>query len=486
MSIKSETISTQHKKTKNFLFVIAGIGIVIVLIGSFLTVYQKNAKAFAKNSKDAQLKEDTTSTDPIDKQEIKESWASSVERRIGDNHILLAKGIKASEASFREDALRREKVQDQKFEDIKDLILASQNSVESKIDKTNARISDVERNSKESILRLSTEIKRTKTSNKKKSTKITNSLLPPLKGSKLLPRLATKTEKYGSIIHTKGGLLPKRDGQSGIKEKPVPVVDPDKLSFFIEEDINKDIEKAFPLDEPDEAKPPLMAKQYDIGLGFFSAVTLTGAYAPIFGEDADQASIPVLLEVQGDLIVANGFSESIDRCFALGGAIGNPSSNTVDIRLTVMECILADGKHKVRGKLKGWVIGENGKPGLAGELIHKSGQYISRFILAGLLESLSAAFVTAATPENTNGATTSVITSGATQGAAEGTQNAFGRLAEFYIKLAEKTLPMIEAKAGRHVSVLVQGGELYEVTEFNALNIQDLVSDYEKTKKEGN
>lgn len=481
--IKSETILVKHRKRKNFLFVIGGIGIVVILIGSFLSVYTENSKAFAKKQQDSSKEALETSNAPVAKKEIKETWASSVERRLTEGNAMIAKGITASEASFREDAQRREKIQDKKFDNLKELILASQNSVEQKIGKVDARVSDVERSSKERSLRLSAEIKKVKSqkiSQGAKTSGISNRMLPKLKLPKgqegtgsLLPKRDSKT---GS-----SSLLPKRGGDKP-KEEAVKAVDPDKLEFVVEETVNKDIEKAFPLDDTNTTETPILAKQYELGLGFFSAVTLTGAYAPIFGETTEQASIPVLLEVEGDMIIANGFTESIDKCFTMGGAIGNPSSNTVDIRLTVIECILADGKHKVRGDIKGWVIGENGKPGLSGELIHKSGQYISRFILAGLLESLSSAFVQAAAPEAGQNDTTSIITSGAKSGAATGTQNAFSRLAEFYIELAEKTLPMIEAKAGRHVSVLVQGGTLYDVTEFNSLNVDSLIEDYENRK----
>ena len=496
--IKSETISLQHKKTKNFIIVLAGVGLLVVFIGSFLSTYNENAKAFAKTAKAKKKKEETISNAAVDRKEIKESWASSVERRLQENAAIMVKGITAAEASFREDALRREKVSDAKLEEIKGLILSSQNSVEAKIEKVNARVSDVERKSKEQVLRLSTEMRKVQSSpsrNRLQKDK-RNIMLPRLKGNKGLPAL--KNLKDGNVtedISDSGeavvkplSMLPSLRGlkntvtQKTVKPKPE---DLDKLTFFIEEEVNKNIEDAFPLDA-NVTEVPLLAAQYELGLGFFSAVTLTGAYAPIFGEDSDQASIPVLLEVEGDMIVANGFTESIDKCFAMGGAIGNPSSNTVDIRLTVIECVLADGEHKIRGEIKGWVIGENGKPGLSGDLIHKSGQYISRFILAGLLESLSSAFVTAATPENTaNGSTTEVITGGATTGAATGTQNAFSRLADFYIELAEKTLPMIEAKAGRHVSVLVQGGTLYEVTEFNKIDINGLIDTYEQKQRQG-
>jgi len=496
--IKSETIDTQHKKTKNFLLVLVALGIVGVLAGSFWTAYSKNKEAFKKNVEAAQ--NDDTQTEVIADQEIKESWASSVERRIQETQSLVAKGITAAEKTFREDANRREEAMNKKLEKITELIKVSQNGMSEKFKKIEAKIDNSERKSKENIAKLALEIKKLKT----KQSMIERQAKLSFKSKDKLPPLViknganTQNSKNGSLIDVNNlvksnlnssekPLLPPLMGQkNGVLIKNEPAIDQNKLSFVVEDSVNKSIEKAFPVDKKEEKEEEVLPKQYEIGLGFFSAVTLTGAYAPIFGEATDQTSIPVLLEVDGDMIVSNGFTESIDKCFALGGAVGNPSSNTVDIRLSVIECILPDGKHKIRGKIKGWVIGENGKPGLSGTLIHKSGQYISRFILAGLLESLSSAFVTAATPENTNGPATSVITGGATQGAAQGAQNAFTRLADFYIKLAEKTLPMIEAKAGRHVSVLVQGGTLYEVKEFNSLNIDSLVEAYENREEIGN
>lgn len=498
-TIKSETITTKHKKTKNFLIVLIAIGLLFVLFGSFFSVYLNNQKSFQKKEK----KEKSTKiqTEIVDNQEVKESWASSVERRLKENQGILAKGITAAEKSFREDAQRRENKMDQKFEQLQSLIKLSQNTIESKLKKNDARLADIERRNKENLTKITMEMRKLKEQSFHRSTTINNDdaskpFLPPLMSninkSKYNPQKknTSSKENVGEQIYLpalknsvkKSDIkLPKEKSNTVVIKK---AVDMDKLAFVVEDEINPDIEKNYPLKKEESEIKDIAPKKYELGLGFFDAINLTGAYAPIFGQASDQASIPVLLEVSGDMIIANGFTESVDKCFALGGAIGNPSSNTVDIRLSTIECVLSDGKHKIRGKIKGWVIGENGKPGLAGTLIHKSGQYISRFILAGLLQSLSTAFVTAATPSGTQGPATSVITGGAVQGAAQGTQNAFGKLADFYIKLAEKTLPMIEAKAGRHISVLIQGGDLYEVKDFNPININDLFENYKNKGQE--
>ena len=499
-TIKSETIATRHKKTKNFLIVLIAIGLLFVLFGSFFSVYLNNQKSFQKKEK--KEKSTKVQTEIVNNQEVKESWASSVERRLKENQGILAKGITAAEKSFREDAQRREDKIDQKFEQLQSLIKLSQNTIESKMKKNDAKFADIERRNKENLTKITMEMRKlkdhsfhsdtTRTSNNTSS----KPFLPPLMSNMNKSRYISQkenTQDEGNIgkqiyLPDLKNNVKKSNIGLPIKESNVTIikkaVDMDKLAFIVEDEINPDVEKNYPLKKEEAEIKDVAPKKYELGLGFFDAVNLTGAYAPIFGQASDQSSIPVLLEVSGDMIIANGFTESVDKCFALGGAIGNPSSNTVDIRLSTIECVLSDGKHKIRGKIKGWVIGENGKPGLAGTLIHKSGQYISRFILAGLLQSLSTAFVTAATPSGTQGPATSVITGGAVQGAAQGTQNAFGKLADFYIKLAEKTLPMIEAKAGRHISVLIQGGDLYEVKDFNPININDLFENYKNKGQE--
>ncbi len=490
-TIKSETINTQHKKTKNFLIVLLGIGIFFILFGSFFSVYSKNKAAFQKSVKEK--KENPEQIAVVNKQEIKESWASSVERRLKANQLVLKQGINATEKSFKEDAQRREARTNKKLEQIKNLIQVSQSTIENRIKKIDAKINDVERRDKDRFSKAKLELKELKRQSFTKQNRIMSSdsskpFLPPLvtnegseKGQKSESSDSSNSNDSGKILLPKiineTNILPQKDKVLKTKVKS------DKLSFFVDDEINTDIEKQYPLKTKDKEPEIKPTKKYELGLGFFDAINLTGAYAPLFGESASQASIPVLLEVNGDMIVANGFTESVDKCFVLGGAIGNPSSNTVDIRLSTIECILADGKHKIRGAIKGWVIGRSGKPGLQGELIHKSGQYISRFILAGLLQSLSSAFVSAATPSNTTGSATNVITGGAVQGAATGTGNAFNKLADFYIKLAEKTLPMIEAKAGVHCSVLIEGGTLYSVKKFNSININDLIIEYNKQTK---
>ena len=131
-------------------------------------------------------------------------------------------------------------------------------------------------------------------------------------------------------------------------------------------------------------------------------------------------------------------------------------------RLETMSWVEEDGV-AVEKKIRGWVIGEDGRPGLRGEVVDRSGEAVRDTLIAGMLSGLSGFLKQEATsgvyPVSPFGQTNALRGKQALQGAAgTGASNAMDKLAEFSIKRAEQMQPVILIASGRVVDVVFQDG----------------------------
>jgi len=241
-------------------------------------------------------------------------------------------------------------------------------------------------------------------------------------------------------------------------------------------------------------------KPYHISTGFMTAYMVTGAYAPAF-QEGSMEPLPVLFEAEGDIIMANDTIGSLDKCFLLGSAKGNMNSQTADIKLVSINCLINGGTHRIEGTISGWVIGENGTPGLQGELLHKNGAWLARTFISGFFETFSNALVGSQTNAIQFGGDTTTSTGGTTSNGeaindnalsagANGISSVFSKLGEYYLKMAEQIFPIIEVKGGRTVSILLIGGEDISMVENNVVRSTDMSEkaaqkELEKERKSG-
>jgi hypothetical protein len=235
------------------------------------------------------------------------------------------------------------------------------------------------------------------------------------------------------------------------------------------------------LKELKERKRLLMKKKIGnlhIMTGLTQAYLISGVLAPT-GMGGDGETLPVLMKAEGDILIANEDTENIDGCFIIGAAKGNMNTQTADIRLTNISCSLANGKKKIEGAISGWVIGEDNTIGVKGELIHKNGAWLSRTFLAGFLKTFADAFgnqgqsqgipVVQGTSISGQG-----VKSAAFSAASGGLSSTFGKIGDYYLKMAQQIFPVVQVKGGRTVNILLKGGENLTITEFNKAELSEI------------
>lgn len=188
---------------------------------------------------------------------------------------------------------------------------------------------------------------------------------------------------------------------------------------------------------------------------FAKAVLLNGVDAPTGGQ-AQGNPMPVLLELTDTAVLPNRFRSDIARCFITANATGDLSSERVLIRLDRLSCLDQSGG-AVDVKITGYVAGEDGKTGVRSRVVTRSGAAIANALLVGSLSGLGKAVGLAAQESETNfaGTVSTRVTNPWRSGLGEGMQDAMGRIADYYMKLADKIFPVLELDAGRHVDVVI-------------------------------
>lgn len=211
---------------------------------------------------------------------------------------------------------------------------------------------------------------------------------------------------------------------------------------------------------------------------FVRAQLASGVIAPTGGQGATDP-VPALLRVTGLTQLPNFHKADFKNCFLLAETKGNLATETVNFRLKTLTCKKSDGSTLER-EVSGYVTGENGMEGMAGRVVSKQGAVIARAFLAEFASGIGDAF-------ESSGTTTSITGAGIIEtldpsktvqtGLASGLSEAFSRLGDFYMDLAEQMVPVIEINAGRNVDVVF-------IKSVNLEETDEEKEKYEKKEKE--
>jgi len=192
---------------------------------------------------------------------------------------------------------------------------------------------------------------------------------------------------------------------------------------------------------------------------FMRAVLLSGLDAPTGGQ-AQNNPHPVLLRVLDHAQLPNSFRSDVKDCFILGSGYGDLSSERAYVRTESLSCI-REGGDALDIPLKGVLVGPDGKAGVRGRLVTKTGQVLANALVAGLISGLGQALTSSAITQSVSplGATQTIDPDKALQaGIGVGLARGLDKLVQYYISLADKIYPVIEVDAGQVVDVVVTRG----------------------------
>lgn len=214
-----------------------------------------------------------------------------------------------------------------------------------------------------------------------------------------------------------------------------------------------------------------MGVQGYIAAGSFAPATLlTGAYV-MTGASASNMPIPVLLRLVNTAILPNEFQAEVKGCFVTGAATGDLSSERILVRLDRLACTREDGS-QLDVSVKGYVVGEDGKVGVRGKLITRSGQAIAAAISMGLLSGVGNAITLTSESTTTSslGFQTTEVRDAWRHGLGKGLSGAMDRIVDYYLKIADQIFPVLECASGRQVEAVFAQGVLLSDPEATAVN----------------
>jgi conjugal transfer pilus assembly protein TraB len=207
---------------------------------------------------------------------------------------------------------------------------------------------------------------------------------------------------------------------------------------------------------------------------FVEATLLSGVSAPTTLA-AKSNPLPMLLRIKDLAVLPNKVKANLKGCFAIAEGRGNLADERVHVRILTISCVAKDGNAVIDQAVKGFVVDADGKVGLSGRVVAKMGAHIARTVLAGFVGGFGEALETTSSTINYNpltGGTSqrwssddakTVLTAGVGRGIAEGAK----AVQEFYLQLAQQTLPVIEVGATKTVTLVISEGVGLEIKEHN-------------------
>lgn len=192
----------------------------------------------------------------------------------------------------------------------------------------------------------------------------------------------------------------------------------------------------------------------------FTRGTLLGGLDAPTGGQAQSNPQPVLIRLADNSVLPNQFRGRYKDCFVIAAGYGDISAERAYLRTENLSCVRSDGA-TLEVRIQGSVYGEDGKVGMRGRLVTKQGQMLANALLAGVVSGIGQGIASSATEYSTSALGTIANAQGADAyraGIGGGVGRALDRLAQYYIKLAENTFPVIEVDAGRQIDVVITKG----------------------------
>jgi len=196
---------------------------------------------------------------------------------------------------------------------------------------------------------------------------------------------------------------------------------------------------------------------------------VTGADFPT-GKNSRDNPTPSLVRLSKTAILPNRYTSDVRECFMLVSGHGDLATERALLRSEMLSCVRNDGS-VIETKVNGYVSGEDGKAGIKGRLVSKTGQMIARTIVAGFLSGMSEAFdydpvqvLDTSSSSNHVRYQSRWSVDAAKGGFAQGLHKSLDRVADFYMNLADQMTPVIEITAGRQIDLITING-----TELNVL-----------------
>ena len=203
-----------------------------------------------------------------------------------------------------------------------------------------------------------------------------------------------------------------------------------------------------------------------IPAGSFAKSLLLSSLDANCGSNSVSDPKPLTMRILDNAILPNNYKSKVKQCFVIASGYGDLSSERVYMRLEKMSCINKSGSI-TETDVAGYVVGEDGKVGIRGRVVDKSGAMVASAAMSGFLSGMSQFMQNSVANKTLLGAaanlngTSSVNLENFKSAGAEGAKTALDRLSEYWIKRADQLQPVIQIDSGRKVNVVFTSGFLF-------------------------
>jgi len=211
----------------------------------------------------------------------------------------------------------------------------------------------------------------------------------------------------------------------------------------------------------------------ELGAGAVHTGTLINGLDAPTGRNARKDPFPVLVRIDHEAILPNDNTIDLKGCFATLSGYGELSSERALLRGETISCITKSGRNLI-GEFPSYAVGEDGKAGVRGHLVTRTGSLLAKTTLAGFAGAMSNAFNSTPVPVlstgNIGGSKAfqqNMSKESVSHSAAKGTGTSLDRLAEYYMDMADEIFPVIEIDAGRVIDIITTQKIELKLTKFN-------------------
>jgi conjugal transfer pilus assembly protein TraB len=196
--------------------------------------------------------------------------------------------------------------------------------------------------------------------------------------------------------------------------------------------------------------------------GSYARAVLTSGVVVSTATATPQNPQPIVLRLSEGGTMPRGWKSALKDGVIIGSCYGDLSSERAICRLHKLSLIEKGGR-LIERSVEGWIIGEDGAPGMRGKVVDKAGAVAREAFLSGILSGMSNFLKfdaqTSVYPVSPFGQTRALSPQEALKGGVgQGASSALEKLAEFSIKRAESMAPVIVVNPGRVVDVVFKEG----------------------------
>lgn len=187
---------------------------------------------------------------------------------------------------------------------------------------------------------------------------------------------------------------------------------------------------------------------------------LTGVYAST-GAGAASQPLPMVIRLEDTAVLPNAWRSQVTACHVTASATGDLSSERAFLRLDRLSCVGTKGE-ALDVRVSGYAVGEDGKVGVRGKLVTRSGQAIASALSVGLLSGLGESITRSSEEVTTSitGTQSKRYKNAWMSGMGEGLSDSMDRITDYYLRLADRIFPVLEVDAGRSVDLVFSQGVL--------------------------